>query len=113
MNATSSVVAQWIFLGLIASVFYFLRNHLFKKYEFINYFFLFSAISTFSAGCFFLGKSSEKFLNKLELCPYDNQIVWCFVGNYLSILPEVILIVGGLVFLFGVIAGLKVKSNEE
>jgi hypothetical protein len=113
MNSTSASIAQWIFLGIIFLIFYLLRNHLFKKYEFINYFVLFSAISTFSAGCFFLGKSSEKFSDTLSLCPYRDQTVWCFVGNYLSILPEVILVVGGLIFLLGVIESLEVRKNDD
>ena len=114
MNSTSSSIAEWIFLGIIFLIFYLLRNHLFKKYEGTNYFALFSAISTFSAGCFFLGKSSEKFSDKVSMCPYETQTLWCFVGNYLSILPEIILIVVGLIFLFGVIESLEVrKENNE
>ena len=114
MNSTSLLFAQLIFIGLIALVFYLMRNYLFKKYQGIDYFLLVSAISTFSAGCFFLGKSSEKFSDEVEICPYEQQSVWCFVGNYLSILPATILIVAGLAFLFGVIENLEVrKKNDE
>lgn len=113
MNSTSMIVSEWFFIGLIALVLYLLRNHFFKKYEGINYFVLFSAISTFSAGCFYLGKSSEKFSDKVSTCSYEQQTVMCFVGNYLSILPEIILIVGGLVFLLGVIESLEVKKKND
>jgi|LauGreSuBDMM15SN_2_FD.fasta_scaffold75525_2 hypothetical protein len=113
MNSTSLIFSQWIFIGLIALVFFLMRNHLFKKYEVISYILLVSAISTFSAGCFFLGKSSEKFSDKVAICPYENQSVWCFVGNYLSILPAIILIVAGLAFLFGVIENLEVRNKND
>ena len=49
MNSTPLIFSQWIFIGLIALVFYLMRNHLFKKYEVISYILLASAISTFSA----------------------------------------------------------------
>ena len=113
MNSTPMMFAEWIFIGLIFLVLYLLRNHLFKKYEGTNYFALFSAISTFSAGCFYLGKASEKFSDKVSICPYEQQSLWCFAGNYLSILPEIILIVFGLVFLFGVIENLEVRKKSE
>jgi len=114
MNSTSMIFAEWIFIGLIALVFYLLRNHLFKKYDGINYLALVSAISTFSAGCFYLGKVSDKFSEKISTCPYEQKSSWCFLGNYLSILPEILLILGGLIFLFGVIENLEVrKKNDE
>jgi len=112
MNSTPLIFAQCIFIGLIVLVFYLMRNYLFKKYEFIDYFMLVSAISTFSVGCFFLGKSSEKFSEEVATCPYVQQSVWCFVGNYLPILPATILIIAGLAFLFGVIENLEVRKNE-
>ena len=113
MNSTALIISQWIFIGLIAFVLFLMRNHLFKKYQGISYILLISAISTFSAGCFFLGKSSEKFSDKVEICPYEHQSMWCFIGNYLSILPEVILIVGGLAFLFGVIESLELRKKSD
>ena len=114
MNSIASSISEWIFLGSIAIIFFLLRNHLFKKYEFFNYFVLVSAISTFSAGCFYLGKSSDKFFSMVESCPYVQQTVWCFLGNYLSILPQLFLIIGGLIFLFGAIESLEVrKKNDE
>ena len=113
MNSTSFIFSQWLFIGFIAFLFYLLRNYLFKKYEGVNYILLFSAISTFSAGCFFLGKSSEKFSDGVSVCPYRDQTAWCFVGNYLSILPEIILIVVGLIFLLGVIESLEVRKNDD
>ena len=113
MNSLISSISQFIFLGSIAVILFLLRNYLFRKYESINYFFLVIVISTFSVGCFYLGKSSEQFFSKVELCPYVQETFWCFLGNYLSILPQLIVIIIGLIFLFGVIESLDVQKNHE
>lgn len=112
MNSIAASISEWILIGSIATIFFLLRNHLFKKYEFFSYFWIVSAISTFSAGCFYLGKSSEKFFSKVDQCPYVQQSIVCFLGNYLSILPQLILIIFGLVFLFGVVESLEVRKKE-
>ncbi len=116
MNSISSIVAHWVFIFVIFAIFFLLRNHLFNKYKIFDYFFIFSAVSTFGAGCFTLGKAAENFSDNISICSYKSEPLWCFSGHYFSILGEVILIVFGLIYLFGVIENLatnEVKKDKE
>jgi hypothetical protein len=102
-----SAIHEWVFIFIIAVFFYILRNFLFKKYKIESYLFLLISTLSFGTGCFYFGKSIDKFFESITLCGYKQEALTCFILKYLSMFPEFFITFGGLAYLLAAVESMK------
>lgn len=112
MDLSAASVIELSFILVFGLVFFFLRHYLFNKFKGVSYFLLFIGVLVFGTGCFFMGKNIDLALTKAYKCPYVENTLICYAASCFDIAAAGILLIYGLVHIFGVIESLEVAEEN-